>query len=87
MYTDTHPKSDGRERPGAAGASTTATGSYVSTYHARPRTNFRLVFFSIEVDSDPMRICNMIICAYAHVMMIAIPIEKNTSLKFVRGRA
>jgi hypothetical protein len=56
VYTDTHPKGDGRERSGAAGASTTATDSYVSICHARPRTNFRLVFFSIEVDSDPMRI-------------------------------
>ena len=69
VYTDTHPKSDGRERPGAAGASTTATGSYVSTYQARPRTNFRLVFFSIGI-------AIIITCAYAHMI---IPLCMSTT--------
>ena len=62
---DTHPKSDGRERQGTAGTTTSVTDSYVSIYHAPPHTNFRLVFFSPRLDNV------IILCAYDHMIICA----------------
>ena len=66
---DTHPKSDGQERQGTAGATTSVTDSYVSIYHAPPHTNFRLEFFSPRLDNVIILLCtydHIIICAYDH---------------------